>query len=311
VWIDFLKGKSYIEFGPYQLTILGLGIITFLIGVYFHFPSQVLGTFKLLSSIFFLIGVGLLCINLVGFFISMRDPEIQSKEFHPYGIPKCVKYNPNDLSNLDRWVDESSSEYAYRLVDLVFINTLHFFDLSQPSKYNQRVPVFENYILFFRSFLPSVPDNYEFCDPNKALERGVGLCSQFSKVIFGILDQNGIPADIHVLSGHVVTEALIDKNTHRKWVLDADLGVVFEYDIETLENHPDIVAAIYRKYGYSDQVSDKIAEVFGKQGNYIQENVRYCQNERQFYVYKWVLPLLMIVPFGMFKLIRFLANPVY
>lgn len=304
MWIDFLKGKQYFEFGPFQTTALGTGILIFLAGIYFQYPQQFMDIYKVVSLMFFLAGIGLYSFNLLGVFISLRDPEINTKEFRAYqGKPKNIEYNEDEIFNaIDKRINEDNGEYAYRLVDLVYNSTLHFFDTSYPGKYNQRVPIYENYIFFFRSFLPSVTDNYEFCNPYKALERGIGLCSQFSKIIFGILEQNGITAQIYVLSGHVVTEALIDKKLDQRWVLDADFGVVVEYDVETLETNPEIVEETYGKYGYSDDVSKKVAEIYGSEGNYIQENKGYCQYEKQSYINKWVWPLFMMIPIGLLKL---------
>jgi UPF0716 family protein affecting phage T7 exclusion len=272
VWIDFFKGKQYFEFGPFQTTALGTGIIIFLAGIYLQYPKHFLGIYKVVGLILFLVGIGLYCINLFGVFISLRDPEINTQEFSAYGKTKNIEYIEDEIFNaIDQRINEDNGEYAYRLIDLVYNSTLHFFDLTNPGKYYQRVPIYENYILFFRSFLPSVTDNYEFCNPYKALERGIGLCSQFSKIIFGILEQNGITAEIYVLSGHVVTEALIDKNLDQRWVLDADLGVVVEYDIETLESNPEIVEEIYRKFSYSDDLSKKIAEIYQTFHNSLQK----------------------------------------
>jgi hypothetical protein len=239
----------------------------------------------------------------------LRDPEINEKVVHVHGRTKKINYDEREIfKTIDKRINELNGDYAYRLVDLVYNSTYHFVEGSNPERYNQRVPIYENYILYFKSYLPSESNIYVFCNPNIALERGIGLCNQFSFIIFGFLDQNGIPANIYVLDGHVVTEALIDEKPVQKWVLDADLGVVLEYDIETLENNPDIVVETYRDYGYSDEYSKKIAEIYGRQGNYIQANKGYCQLEKQAYINKWVWPIIMMIPFGIRKLIGFFAK---
>jgi len=304
VWSDLvIKRSPNIEFGPFQTALLGVGLLIFTFGLYLQFPKPVSGIYKVLSIAFFVVGIILTCINLVGVFIPLRDPEISTKEFQPYGVTKNVQYNQDEVFKaIDQRPNEENAAYTYRLVDLVFDNTLHFFDPTNPGKYHQRVPIYENFILFTRSFSPSVTDHYEFCDPYRALERGVGLCSQFSKIIYAILKQNGIPARIQVLTGHVVTEGLIDKGSDQWWILDADLGVVIEHDLETLENNPEIVADIYRENGYSQELSTKIAEIYGPDGNYIQTNTDYCRSETQRYIYKWWWPVGMMIPFGLLKI---------
>ena len=312
VWIDLLKGKQNIEFGPIQTKILGISILIFFVGICLQFPKQVLRIYKGLSIVFFLVGTGLFCINLLGEFISLRDTEINTTESNHEGKTKNVKYNQDEVFDaIDKRTNEDNEEYAYRLVDLVYNSTLHFFDPSKPEKYHQRVPIYENYIIFFRSLHPSVSDNYEFCNPYKALERGVGLCSQFSKVIFGILEQNGITANIYVLTGHVVTEAVIDETKDQRWVLDADMGVVVEHGVETLESNLDIVQEIYNRFGYSDIVSKKVADIYGSEGNYIQTNDEYCRSEATSYINKWVWPVISMIPFGLFILGEAINNFVY
>ncbi|KPL06793.1 hypothetical protein AMJ86_07235 [bacterium SM23_57] len=309
LWVDFLKGRPSIEFGLYQTTLLGVGVVLFLIGIYLHFPTQFLGTFKFSSLLIFIVGIFLFLINIVGLFLSLRDPEINGKETHVHGRTKRINYNEREIINsIDKRIDEDNRDYAYRLVDLVYSSTYHFVEGSNPGRYNQRVPIYENYILYVKSFLPSESNIYVLCNPYKALERGIGVCNQFAYIVFGFLEQNGIPANIYVLDGHVVTEALIGQNLDQKWVLDADLGVVLEYDIETLERNPDIVVETYQNFDYTEEYSKILAEIYGRQGNYIQDKKDYCQHERQAYINKWVWPTLMMIPFGLRKLIGFLAR---
>jgi hypothetical protein len=265
--------------------------------------------YKILSIILFVPGFIITFINLGGVFIPLRDPEINIKEFQPYGLMKKIHYDQDEVFKaIDQRQDETNEAYAYRLVDLVFDNTLHFYEPENPEKYNQRVPIFENFIIFSRSYYSSQPDIYEFCNPYKAMERGVGLCSQMSKIIHAILEQNGIPAQIIVLSGHVVVEALIDDYPHQWWILDADIGVVIEHDLKTLENRPDLVEKAYLESGYSQELSTKVAEIYGADGNYVQTNKGYCQSERQMYINKWLWPVSVMIPWGLPKFIRTLFS---
>jgi hypothetical protein len=112
--------------------------------------------------------------------------------------------------------------------------------------------------------------------------------------------KNGLSGNEVALDGHVVAEVFIGMNSQNnriKWVLDSDLGVVFEHPISFLEEHPEVVEAGYLKAGYPVSVGEKMALIYGNKGNYKITSNGYCEYENYSYMLKWRIPLLLIAPF--------------
>lgn len=111
--------------------------------------------------------------------------------------------------------DESNEEYIVKLNNAINKGIAHYWADEGILKYNIRIPIYENYLLFLASYTsPRLFRKYEYCNYRKAVERGIGLCSQHAIIISKILEENGINSKIIGLSGHVVTMAQIHKENN-------------------------------------------------------------------------------------------------
>jgi hypothetical protein len=163
------------------------------------------------------------------------------------------------------------------------------------------VPARENFLLWAMRWVHPVHyRKYEFCRADRAIERGVGLCSQYSIALTGVLRQRGIDARILALDGHVVTTAEVEPDVW--WVLDADYGVVLPAGVEVLEQDLARVRAAYAAAGLVAEELDTVVASYAPAGNVVWESVfAYCSPQRfafeyASYVLIWVVPLLLLVP---------------
>lgn len=196
---------------------------------------------KSIKVVLFLLGLVLFVINLSGLFISMRNPEIYSEK--KTGRLNDITIKMEDArKEIVRKADESDKIFEIRINDVVSKSMLHYWKQEASKRYNMRVPVWENYLLFcINSFRKD--SRYEFVNYNKGLERGVGLCSSHSIIVKGVLVDNGIEAQLWDIAGHVVVRAKVSEN---EWyILDPDYGLVVPHDIPEIEANPEIVRPAY------------------------------------------------------------------
>lgn len=292
--LDRLRGKPDDGFGTVQLIGVLLGAGLFLLGGHFLFRR-----FSYSLYLFcFISGISLLSLNLYGEFVSLRNARVDAGDYHAnkFRIPS-LSYQ-QAIRQTDKLRNETNEEYAFRLTDVFYSATIHKWeDVTDYTEYNHQVPPHENYLMWALSYIdPVVYRYYQFCNPDKALERGVMICSQAAQAMVNLWQKNtGLKARIVVLEGHVVAEAQME-DTERWWVLDADFGVVLKYDVATLAHHPEIVVEHYLNAGYDDATVQKVAGIYGDDGNYIQTNAGICRTEKKLDAWKWYLPVLLLVP---------------
>lgn len=246
-----------------------------------------------------LLGVGLLALNIVGVWLPLRNPAIYHEprnNFH-----RDITLTEAELrAALIRQSDETNHDYAVRATKAVKAGIAHYWWGEKAEEYNLRVPLHENYILWYLGSLHPYYELYQFVDPDKAIERGIGLCSQHSMILTDALQENGIAAHIVDLSSqHVVVTAHINGQA---WVLDPDYGLVLPYDLETLANNPDLIRSYYL---YTDDVrpAEQVAEwairayslpdttVYPRLTNY---TGILGDLERQTYIAIWIIPMFCI-----------------
>jgi hypothetical protein len=288
---DYLRGDIYDDFGFVQERGVYIGIGLFLLGGHFGFTAF----WKYLFLILFTFGTFLLSLNIYGEFVSLRNPRINEgiPHFNKLRIPQ---ESPEQVfQQIDKRQDESVEEYAYRLTELVYSATVHKWeDVNDYSEFNHQIPPYENYFLWAQSFLHPNDRSYQFCDPYKAIERGVMICSQVTEAMTKLWTKTGLEVRNMVLEGHVVAEVEMNHEHDIWWVLDADFGVVLEHDIKTLEEHPEIVVEKYVNAGYNEEIATRIADFYGKEGNYVQSNPGICRVEERLYRRKWTFPLELL-----------------
>ena len=196
------------------------------------------------EKILFFLGVGLFITNIAGLFISLRNELI-------YQEKAGINLTEKELYQRINKKVSDKKEYISNLNKAVKKGIAHYWRDEGIDKYNLRIPFYENYLLFIASYLdPEEYLKYEFYDYRKAIERGIGLCSQHAIIVSEILLEKNIPSFIIGLSGHVVLRAQADADRDQWWVLDPDYGVVIPYDIDIIENNPKIIRSFYTQAGY-------------------------------------------------------------
>ena len=288
---DYLRGDLYDDFGFIQKLGVYLGIGLFLLGGHFAFRLF----WKYLFLVLFGFGAFLLSLNIYGEFVSLRNPKINEGVAHFNVMRKPEKSPEQVFQQIDKRQNESVEDYAYRLTDLVYSETVHKWeDVADYTEYNHQVPPHENYFLWAQSYLNPGARFYHFCDPYKAVERGVMICSQSTEAMAQLWRKTGLEARNMVLEGHVVAEVEVNPESDTWWVLDADFGVVLEHDIKTLEEHPERVVEKYVDAGYDLETATLVAGFYGAEGNYVQSNPGICQVEEKLYRQKWYFPLTLV-----------------
>jgi hypothetical protein len=253
---------------------------------------------KSLSIFLFGFGILLLLINIFGLMKSMRHHDLYTEE--NTGRLNDVTIKLEDAKKqLARMEGESDREFALRVNDVVSKSMSHYFKNEGKKKYNLRVPLRENFLLFLvNSFKED--NRYEFRNYKKGLERGVGLCSSHSIVVKGVLLDNGIQAQLWDIAGHVVVRAKVSED---EWyILDPDYGLYVPHDIAEIEADPEItrpsyanLAALYKPEYDDPYTTDKVVELYGKEGNHIYTyDARF---EKFSYIAIWVIPFLLMLPY--------------
>ena len=292
---DYIRGDIKGTFGLIQKLGVLIGTGLFLLGGYYAFKSF----WRYLFTAFFALGAFLLGLNIYGEFVSLRNPKVNEGINHFNRFRKPQESPEQVFKQIDKGQNESIEEYAYRLTDLIYSATVHKWeDVTDYTEYNHQVPPHENFLLWVMSYLnPTTYRFYEFCDPYKAIERGVMICSQATKVMVQLWKKTGLDARNIVLDGHVVSEAQVDREKDIWWILDADFGVVLEHDMNFLQGHPEVILEKYVDAGYDLNIAERVATFYGKEGNYIQSNAGICRVEENLYKWKWYLPVgLLILP---------------
>jgi hypothetical protein len=232
----------------------------------------------------------------------MRNPAVYSEE-------KTIRNRINDitikypeiLDQLKRKQNESNIDFAVRINKVVNDGFIHYWKEAGIDKYHERVPIWENYMLYAASYIyPGKYRMYEFSNYKKNLERGVGLCSTHSTIVKGVLLDNGIKAELMDVGGHhvVVRAELSDTATY---ILDPDFGIVVPRDTAAISANPELVRAPYKKMAalyYPDAkdpyTTEIMVDIFGKK-------LRIYSVDNWFegfsYWAIWILPFLLIMLF--------------
>jgi hypothetical protein len=252
---------------------------------------------NLTEKILFILGVCLLIINIAGMFISLRNESI-------YKERAGIKLSEEELYQWINKPDTKRKEYIADLNSAVHKGIAHYWRDAGITKYNLRIPFYENYLLYIASYLdPEEYLKYEFYDYRRAIERGVGLCSQQAIIVSEILLEKGIPSFIIGLSGHVVLRAQVDANRDEWWILDPDYGVVIPHDIEIIEKNPKIIRSFYAQAGYELKTIDSLGKIYEKIEGYVVRSeqgakgyrINRYRAEHIFYFLKWIIPCIFII----------------
>lgn len=281
--------------------------------------NHILRKTNLIFSVFFAFGVSLLFINILGWVIPLRNPSIYGfKGGKAVGLYYDTSFQggaggyltyAEALAQIDKRPTESNKDFIYRLTTVVNKAVIPYWFDQGIDTYHMRIPIWENYILWAYSFIePDTYLRYEFTDYHRALERGIGLCSEYAIIMDGFLKENGIEANVIALNGHVVSSAKVDE----KWyILDAIYGIVMPYSLEEIAQNPEIVLTYY-KDTWNPELFESIYA--SQEDNIPYENARLYSSaktkdfEEAAYKYKWIIPFRLMAPFLIVELIQIIIT---
>lgn len=248
----------------------------------------------------------LLAVNVFGVTQSLRSPKIDPDTWEPgmttHGEDDVKLTFSEALELIDAYEGKDARTLVRAYLSIVTDAMGHSWQQELAAVHNIRVPIWENYILWFFGGVSERFYMYAFADSQKALERGVGICSHLSLVLVDLLSANDIDAKLVGLDGHVVVTARVgDEEWH---VLDPDYGVYIPYSLSDLERSPDIVRKYYsprlgKTFGVhrGHQITEDVVGFYRADGNALTDPSsstyyeRLTRTEVLLYQSKWLFPV--------------------
>ncbi len=257
---------------------------------------------KIAGIILFIAGLILLGFNITGLFKSLRNEDLYN-EVTPYKDDITVTFQ-EVKKQWNKRSDESDKEFALRANQLINNAMAHYWKDEGIKKYYMHVPVWENYLLTLKQTLTG-KKKYEFRNYRKAVERGVGICSQPCIALQDLLLANNIEADLWDIWGHIVVDARFVDGS--RYTLDPDYGKYVPHGMEQIMSDPELVREWYADQDavYADHITEHrntedIVRLYEKDRNRI-----YHMNkgfEDFSYVAVWIIPFLLMLPFMIVKI---------
>ena len=213
------------------------------------------------------------------------------------------KINRLDINNTKNYVQEVNKIFNQRI--------LHYWDKENWKKYHITLPLYENYILYFltHTLYRQNALRYEFCNYEKTLERGVGVCSQAATALADFFNKQGIHTNVIAWPLHVITEVEVEPGVW--WTVDPDYGVTIPYSIEDINKQPSLIEPFFRQAGYSNEMIEKVLQTYSYPDKtkfpYNGPGYANCNSIRKkvedwSYVFIWLIPLLLITPLAFQKI---------
>ncbi|WP_281715624.1 hypothetical protein [Alteromonas sp. CyTr2] len=252
-----------------------------------------------LSQLLLILGLLLLILNIYGLTQSLRPEGLEEE---------VLRFKQNDLllskeefsKKVKMLPEESQSEYAQRLTKVIADGIAHVhWGKYDPDRFHQRVPIWENYILYLMGGFSGIPEfeRYHFTIAEKAIERGVGLCGDASMLMSELLSKEDISHKIVTIPGHVAIAANADG---KDFWLDPDFGVVIESTLQELKYKPRQITEAYNEQGFINNGETVVSTGFEKHSyqtwNGVKEFVKKKYYfERFSYFLIWLIPAFLIL----------------
>ena len=215
------------------------------------------------------LGTAMLAVNLVGI-LHGRDIDADDRSPLRYRHDGWALVDADTISleeaerRLVRRPDESDEAYLRRATGVVNERMRHLWTWNERSPAHERLRLIgtpqTNYVMWLIGkvwFLPVNPFRpWIMTDPDLALERGLGTCSQHALILHHYLHLNGIENEIVNFSpgpdNHVVNEVRIGE---RVWIADADYGVLTPHGIAEVRENPALLEPHYREAWPEDAIA--------------------------------------------------------
>ncbi|WP_220104310.1 hypothetical protein [Neiella holothuriorum] len=250
------------------------------------------------GCVFFLIlGLGLSAANVIGLFLDVRPSSIPEQDLR---FRNDIELSLQEtLAGIKRRAEESDKEYAGRITQVIAKGLAHVeWKQFEPGKYNQRIPIWENYILYFMAKLTSIPEyhRYHFADYERSLERGIGICGDASMIMSQLLDLQGISNQIITFPGHVIVAAYFEDGSTVTY--DPDFGVVIGPSPAAIQTQPSLINIPYSEQGYGARDVGILNRVYN-QSFKEWDGVSHFITKKYYFEYlaywlKWPLPIVLV-----------------
>jgi hypothetical protein len=251
---------------------------------------------KALRVFTIILAIALLCLNFYGLTQSLRPENL---------VPQHLRFKEFDITispllfktNVERQSEETDKQYASRLTHVIASGLAHVhWEKYDPEKFNQRVPIWENYILYLMSIVTNIPEykRYHYANPYRSIERGIGICGDASMIMSQMLDKNGIENKIVTVPGHVMVEAMIDGKAA---LYDPDYGVVLNHSADALHTNPNYLNQLYISQGFELADENFLKNSF-TQGYRFWDGASHFITKKYYfeklaYLLKWLIPLIL------------------
>ncbi len=255
--------------------------------------------FRLLRAIAFWTGALLLALSVVGLFTSLRSNAIYvTPRQKPWGTVPPAR----ELFAQINSYDGDRKSYVQHLTHDVSVGIRHYWEHEGIDEYHLRIPIQENYLLFLASFVrPDLYLKYEFTDYRKAVERGVGMCSQCVVIVAEVLKEKRIHSRIVSLGEHVVV--LAEVGPDEWWMLDPDYGVTVPHTLSDIQAHPESVEPFYTHWGWSPKTIANLVRIYGHNKATIYDgdgakayHAKLWIVEELSYIMIWMIPVVLMLP---------------
>jgi len=243
-------------------------------------------------------GIVLMGINLTGLFLNLNQIDFLEHEVR-FKNDVELTYNES-IQLLKRNDGESDMDYSFRVNDVISKRLAHiYWNKYEPEKFNQLVPIWENYFLYFMGKFSGIPEykRYHFANYSRSLKRGIGICGDASMVMSQVLNKEGIENKIASFNGHVVSA--VQLNDGKQIVLDADFGVSMPFSIEEIHQNPSLVDRYYLDQAHQPEQIESLKESYI--GRYkLWDGVEHFITKKYYfekisYALKWPLPIFLIL----------------
>jgi hypothetical protein len=243
-------------------------------------------------------GLALSCINVAGLVIPLRNDTIYTETQSSFR--NDITLTADQLrAALVRGEDEPADSFVHRATMAVNQGIAHYWSPEGALQYRLHLPIWENWLLWAGGYwFAPLFERYEFVDADKAIDRGVGMCSQQALILVEALQRGGVPAHLVALSGeHAVV--LADVGDVQWWVADPDYGVVLPYTLKTLHDKPELVGAAYTAAGYDQATVAWARHSYGLDASLTFPALTDYAGprltiERAAYTAKWIVPLICL-----------------
>jgi hypothetical protein len=253
-----------------------------------------------------ILGSSLTAVNVYGLFQDIRPAHFSPEDLRFEG-DIAVAYEKT-LSVLARNVDESEKDYTSRLSHVISegISHIHWVSFDN-TKFNQLIPIWENYFLYFMGKVSSIPEfeRYHFADYKRSLKRGIGICGDASMIMSQLLEIEGIQHDIINFPSHIVVGVNFSDGT--EFVQDPDFGITIPHSPGDIQNNVNIINDFYANAGYTESDLAKLHKIYNNKYKRWDDVEHFITKKYYFeyltYALKWPLPIFMML-LALFLFIR-------